>query len=112
MFLSVSSQFCRWLPSDPFSRRRPCLKLVVSVSRVYKLTIWTLVLLQRTCTSRVHAHAGRTLLIAADGRNTRAVLLTVLATAKLDNVGQQSLQSKMNTFIVFVHDRNWVASVL
>jgi hypothetical protein len=71
MFLSVSSQFCCWLPLDPSSRRRPCLKLVVSVTRIYKLIIWTLVLLQRTCTSSVHAHAGRTPRIGADGRHTR-----------------------------------------
>jgi hypothetical protein len=35
-FLSVSSQVCRWLPSDLPSRKRPCLKLVVVVTRIYK----------------------------------------------------------------------------
>ena len=35
-FLSVGSQLCRWLPSDPSSRKRPCLKLVVVVTRIYK----------------------------------------------------------------------------
>ncbi|NER78985.1 MAG: hypothetical protein F6K42_05280 [Leptolyngbya sp. SIO1D8] len=33
-FLFVGSQICRWLPSDPPSRERPCLKLVVLVSRL------------------------------------------------------------------------------
>ena len=32
-FLFVGSSVCRWLPSDPSSRRRPCLKRVVVVTR-------------------------------------------------------------------------------
>ncbi len=59
-FLSVGSQLCRWLPSDPPSRERPCFKLVVIVARTFELIIWTLVLLQGTFTPLVHAHAGRT----------------------------------------------------
>ena len=40
-FLSVGSHLCRWLPPDPFSRRRPCLKLVVVHLSAPKLSsIW------------------------------------------------------------------------
>lgn len=60
-FLFVSSQLCRQLPSDIPSRVCPCLRLEVVVSRICKLTIWTLVLLQGTFTPLIHAHAGRTL---------------------------------------------------
>ncbi len=59
-FLFVGSQVCRWLPPDMPSRECPCLKLVVSVTRICNLIIWTLVLLQGTFTPLVHAHAGRT----------------------------------------------------
>ena len=59
-FLSVGSQVCRWLPPDPPSRERPCLKLVVLVTRIIGLIIWTVVLLQGTFTPLVHAHARRT----------------------------------------------------
>jgi hypothetical protein len=60
-FLFVGSQLCRRLPSDPPSRERPCLKLVVVVSRLrYLSSIWTLVLRQGTFTPLVHARAGRT----------------------------------------------------
>ena len=68
-FLSVGSQLCRWLPSDPPSRERPCLKLVVIVTRIFELIIWTLVLLQGTFTPLVHAHAGRTQNIASESRS-------------------------------------------
>ena len=34
-FLSVRSQFCLGLPSDPISRRRPCLWLVVAIITSY-----------------------------------------------------------------------------
>jgi hypothetical protein len=48
-------------PTDPPSRDRPCLKLVVVVSRLrYLSSIWTLVLRQGTFTPLVHARAGRT----------------------------------------------------
>jgi hypothetical protein len=77
-FLSVRSQVCRWLPPDPFSRRRLCLKLGVIVTltkgqknRLFS-SIWTLVLLQGTYTPLVHAHAGRTQVDEADGLNTLA----------------------------------------
>ena len=60
MFLFVGSQICRWLPSDPSSRKRPCLKLGVVIARTFELIIWMLVLLQGTFTPLVHAHAGRT----------------------------------------------------
>jgi hypothetical protein len=33
-FLFVGSQICRWLPSDPSSRKCPCLKLGVIVTRL------------------------------------------------------------------------------
>jgi hypothetical protein len=59
-FLFVGAQVCRPLPSDIPSRKCPCLKLVVSVTRICNLIIWTLVLLQGTFTPLVHAHAGRT----------------------------------------------------
>ncbi|MBD1845221.1 hypothetical protein H6F89_17790 [Cyanobacteria bacterium FACHB-63] len=60
-FLFVGSQVCRWLPSAPSSRKCPCLKLGVVVTRLQELSsIWTLVLLQGTFTPLVHAHAGRT----------------------------------------------------
>jgi hypothetical protein len=48
-------------PTDNPSRERPCLKLVVVVSRLrYLSSIWTLVLRQGTFTPLVHARAGRT----------------------------------------------------
>jgi hypothetical protein len=48
-------------PTDPPSRERPCLRLVVVVSRLrYLSSIWTLVLRQGTFTPLVHALAGRT----------------------------------------------------
>jgi hypothetical protein len=60
------SQVCRWLPPNPFSRRRLCLKLGVFVTltkgqknRLFS-SIWTLALLQGTSTPLVHARAGRT----------------------------------------------------
>ena len=59
-FLSVSSQPCRQLPPDIPSRVCPCSWLVVIVPRIVELIIWTLFLLQRTCTPLIHAHAGRT----------------------------------------------------
>jgi hypothetical protein len=59
VFLFVALQICRWLPPDPSSRKRPCLKLEVVISRNFSF-IWMLVLLQRTFTSLVLAHAGRT----------------------------------------------------
>ena len=60
-FLFVGSSVCRWLPSDPSSRKRPCLKLgVIRHSAPRVSSIWTLVLLQGTFTPLVHAHAGRT----------------------------------------------------
>jgi hypothetical protein len=59
MFLFVALQFCRWLPPDPSSRKRPCLKLEVGITRNFSF-IWMLVLLQGTCTPLVLAHAGRT----------------------------------------------------
>jgi hypothetical protein len=65
-FLSVGSQVCRWLPPDPPSRERLCLKLGVVVTRIFSI-IWTLVLLQGTFTPLVHAHAGRTQRAGADG---------------------------------------------
>jgi hypothetical protein len=40
-FLFVGSHLCRWLPSDPFSRRRPCLRLVVvHLSAPINTSIW------------------------------------------------------------------------
>jgi hypothetical protein len=36
-FLSVGSSVCRWLPSDLPSRERPCLKLVVYVTRNFSV---------------------------------------------------------------------------
>ncbi|ASC70598.1 hypothetical protein XM38_015380 [Halomicronema hongdechloris C2206] len=76
MFLSVGSQLCRWLPPDPPSRERPCLKLVVGVSRLQLVSsIWTLVLLQGTFTPLIHARAGRTQLREPErriGRNLKS----------------------------------------
>ena len=65
MFLFVALQICRWLPSDPSSRKRPCLKLEVVITRNFSF-IWMLVLLQGTFTPLVLAHAGRTQIIGAD----------------------------------------------
>jgi hypothetical protein len=62
-FLSVALQICRWLPPDPSSRKRPCLKLEVIITRNSSF-IWMLVLLQGTYTPLVLAHAGRTHLTA------------------------------------------------
>jgi len=60
-FLFVGSSVCRWLPPDPSSQKRPCLKLgVIRLSAPRVSSIWTLVLLQGTFTPLVHAHAGRT----------------------------------------------------
>lgn len=59
------------LPSDPPSRERPCLKLVVIVARIVELIIWTVVLLQGTCTPLVHAHAGRTQRVPPDAPASR-----------------------------------------
>jgi hypothetical protein len=81
-FLFVGSQLCRRLPSDPPSRERPCLKLVVVVSRLrYLSSIWTLVLRQGTFTPLVHARAGRTHYVAADGRKLLVLSLRIFAAA-------------------------------
>jgi hypothetical protein len=80
-FLSVGSHFCRWLPSDPSSRKRPCLKLVVVVTRLFS-SIWTLVLPQGTFTPLVHTHAGRTQGLAADARDTLMVTRKLLPPLK------------------------------
>jgi hypothetical protein len=56
-FLFINSQFCSGLPSDNSSRNRPCRSLAVSANLNFKLTV---IFLQRTFTSLVQAHAGRT----------------------------------------------------
>ncbi len=76
-FLFVGSSVCRWLPSDPSSRRRPCLKRVVTSLGTFGF-IWTLVPPQGTFTPSDHAHAGRT---------------HVAATAILKRVGEKQIES-------------------
>lgn len=65
MFLFISSQFCVRLPPDKTSRSCPCHSLVV-IAYYPEYQGEAVIFLQRTSTSLVHAHAGRTQGIAAD----------------------------------------------
>ena len=73
-FLFVGSQLGRRLPSDPSSRRRPCLWLAVVTHSDYLMGS---VLLQGTCTPSIHAHAGRTTTACSGRRCAPQLMLSV-----------------------------------
>ncbi len=70
--LSVALAFARLplrsSPSDPSSRKRPCLRLVFMLTN---RRLINRVHIQGTCTTLVHAHAGRTQALPADRKKPR-----------------------------------------
>ncbi|MCA9233675.1 MAG: hypothetical protein KDA57_23750, partial [Planctomycetales bacterium] len=75
MFLFISSPICVRLPTDQPSQVGPCHSLVVIVKFFNSHLI--VIFLQKTFTSLIHAHAGRTQSDAPERRAKRNVQMEI-----------------------------------